>query len=204
MPETPSYLGLLNGIASFESRAERYFSAWADATSNDELRAVLRTVAAREGEHGMAFAKRINELGFLHTPVDDPGFDNQMAVASSDLSDIDKAEQLGVTKYLGGGLTYFDTVFADHSIDIRTGELLGRYIAEEHDTIRLLTCCYDELQCQAEAGAPAVAAQADLSGLEQKVDALCRTVDELRQIVCAQAMPVNASRGKGRPVPARG
>ncbi len=101
MPETPSYLGLLNGIASFESRAERYFSAWADATSNDELRAVLRTVAAREGEHGMAFAKRINELGFLHTPVDDPGFDNQMAIASSDLSDIEKAEQLGVTKYLG-------------------------------------------------------------------------------------------------------
>lgn len=191
MPDKPSYLGLLNGIASFETRAERYFTAWADKTSNDELRAILRTVAAREGEHGMSFAKRINELGFDHVPNDDPNFENQMAIARSDLGDLDKAEKMGVTKYLGDSLSYFDTVFADHTIDIRTGELLGRYIAEEHDTIRLLTGCHDALQCQAAATAAPV--QADLSGLEQKVDALCRTVEELRQIVCAQAMPVNAS-----------
>jgi rubrerythrin len=192
MPDRPSYLDLLIGIASFETRAGHYFTAWADKTSNDELRAILRTVAARESEHGMSFAKRVNELGFDCVPRDDPNFENQMAIARSDMGDLEKAEKMGITKYLGDGLTYFDTVFADHSIDIRTGELLGRYIAEEHDTIRLLTGCHEVLQCQAAAASTTVP-QADLSGLEQKVDALCRTVEELRQIVCAQAMPVNAS-----------
>jgi hypothetical protein len=192
MPDKPSYLDLLIGVASFESRAHLYLSAWADKTSNDQLRAVLRTVAAREGEHGMSFAKRVNELGFDCVPRDDPGFANQMAVASSDMSDLEKVEKLGVAKYLGSSpLSYFDTVFSDHSIDIRTGELLGRYIAEEHDTIRMLTCCYEELK--AEAGASSPPAQPDLTSLEQKVDALCRTVEELRQIVCAQAMPANAA-----------
>ena len=98
----------------------------------------------------------MNELGFDCVPKDDPNFENQMAIARSDMGDLEKAEKLGVTRFLGEpGLTYFDTVFADHCIDIRTGELFGRYFAEEQDTIRLLTGCYDELQCQAEAGAPA-------------------------------------------------
>jgi hypothetical protein len=32
----------------------------------------------------------------------------------------------------------FGQLFDDHSIDARTGALLGRYIAEERDTIRQL------------------------------------------------------------------
>jgi rubrerythrin len=194
MSERPSYLDLLIGIASFETRAGHYLTAWADKTSNDELRAILRTVAARESEHGMSFAKRVNELGFDCVPKDDPNFENQMVIARSNMGDLEKAEKLGITKYLGDGITYFDTVFADHSIDIRTGELLGRYIAEEQDTTRLLTACHHVLQGQAAAAAaPDLAAQIDVSSLEQKVDALCRAVEELRQIVCAQAMPVNAA-----------
>ena len=43
------------------------------------------------------------------------------------------------------GPDVFDNFFRDHSIDIRTGELLGRYIAEERDTIRLLQGCCAEL-----------------------------------------------------------
>jgi rubrerythrin len=193
MPDRPSYLDFMIGIAAFESRAGHYFTAWADKTSNDELRAILRTVAARESEHGSSFAKRVNELGFDCVAKDDPNFENQMAIARSDMGDLEKAEKLGVTRFLGEpGLTYFDTVFADHSIDIRTGELFGRYFAEEQDTIRLLSGCYDVLSCQAATATAPAAAQLDLSGLEQKVDALVRTVEELRQIVCAQAMPVNA------------
>src|SRR4051794_29339190 len=76
--EKPSYLGLLNAVSLAESRAHCYLSAWADVTANDDLRAVLRTVAAREGEHGMAFAKRIDELGFDLEPKDDPNFDDRM------------------------------------------------------------------------------------------------------------------------------
>jgi hypothetical protein len=32
-----------------------------------------------------------------------------------------------------------------------------------------------------------------LAALNDKVDALCRAVEELRQIVCAQTMPTEAS-----------
>ena len=81
----------------------------------------------------------------------------------------------------------FDGLFKDHSIDIRTGELLGRYIAEERDSARLLRSCYEQL-CAAE-GAEADATSESLTSLDAKVDALCRAVDELRQIVVAQAMP---------------
>ena len=41
-------------------------------------------------------------------------------------------------------------MFNDHSIDIQTGALLGRYIAEERDSGRMFQDCYSQL-CAAEA-----------------------------------------------------
>ena len=99
MAEKPSYLKLLNGISCAETRAFRYLSAWADVTTDPDVRAVLHTVAAREGEHGMAFAKRVNELGFELQPTDDPKFAERMEIAGSDRSDLDKAEALGVLEF---------------------------------------------------------------------------------------------------------
>ena len=64
MSEKPSYLGMLNAIYMGEQRGYEYLSAWADVTPDPDVRAVLRTIALREGEHALAFAKRINELGF--------------------------------------------------------------------------------------------------------------------------------------------
>ena len=114
-----------------------------------------------------------------------------MKIAQSKKSDLQKMEALVVPDLDPvDGPDIFDRLFSDHTIDIRTGELLGRYIAEEHDTIRTLGCCYEQLQCAAQ---PAPVATADLSGLEGKVDALGRAVEELRQIICAQTMPANAS-----------
>jgi hypothetical protein len=140
--DKPTYLGLLNAIALAESRAHRYLMAWAESTSDADVRQVLQTVAWREGEHGMAFAKRINELGFELRDRPDPRSEAQMELASSKLSDLEKLEKLGLDRVETDVLTAFDTVFKDHSIDIGTGELLGRYIAEEHDSARLLrTCC---------------------------------------------------------------
>ncbi len=40
-------------------------------------------------------------------------------------------------------------MFEDTSIDIQTGELLGRYIAEERDSGRLLRACYEQLRAAA-------------------------------------------------------
>jgi hypothetical protein len=76
--------------------------------------------------------------------------------------------------------------------------LLGRYIAEEHDSLRLLEGCHSCLReaAAAEAAstpAPTRSARAmtkRLTSLEGKVDTITRAVEELREIVCAQAVPV--------------
>ena len=187
MTDTPSYLGLLNAVALAESRAHEYLTAWAEVTPDPEVRGVLVTVAAREGEHGMSFAKRINELGYAVRDTEDPKHPERLAIARSDRSDLEKLELLDVLAFCTEDAPdIFDGFFRDHSIDIRTGELLGRYIAEERDTLRLLTGCRDALAGRSAAGAEPAAGS---SALEAKIDALTRAVDELRQIVCAQAMP---------------
>jgi rubrerythrin len=144
--DKPTYLGLLNAIALAESRAHRYLMAWSESTDDADVRQVLQTVAWREGEHGMAFAKRINELGFELRDKPDSRAEAQMELASSKMSDLEKLEKLGLDRLEADVLTVFDTVFQDHSIDIRTGELLGRYIAEEHDSARLLRSCCQALR----------------------------------------------------------
>ena len=189
MSDKPSYLGLLNVIAVNEANAHRYLNVWIDTTTDPEVQAVLRTVAWREGEHGMSFAKRVNELGYEVRPRDDLGVDERMEVAGSDMSDLEKMECFGLHR-LDDVLCAFDDVFKDHTIDIETGALLGRYIAEEFDTSRLLRCCYDQLKARASSGPDT---SDDVRTLGDKLDALTRSVDELRQIVCAQSMPAEAS-----------
>jgi hypothetical protein len=190
--ETPTYLGLLNGISLAESRAHRYFDAWIAVTDNAAVREVLQTVSLREGEHGMAFAKRINELGYQLRDKADAGSDKAMAIASSDLPDIEKFRELRLHRISEDILGFFDNVFADHTIDIQTGALLGRYIAEEHDTARLFRCCYDALVAdEATNGARGATPSDDrIDALAGQVELLCRAVDDLRQVVCAQATPV--------------
>jgi rubrerythrin len=147
----PSYLGLLNAIAVEEARAHRLLTAWAEVTPSADVRAVLLTVAAREGEHGMSFAKRLDELGFEVRLRPDPNFDDRLAIAASDRTDLDKMELLHFDRFdSSDGPDIFDDFFKDHSIDIATGELLGRYIAEERDSGRRLRRCHDQLRAAAE------------------------------------------------------
>ena len=154
MTDKPSYLGLLNAISIAESQAHAYLTAWADVTKDAEIRELLLRVAAREGEHGMSFAKRINELGYEVRCNDDSAREKAMELVQSDRSDLKKMEKLKLhTLDTGDKPDIFDGLFKDHSIDIRTGELLGRYIAEERDSLRLLRCCYDRLTARAEPAA---------------------------------------------------
>jgi rubrerythrin len=196
MAHKPSYLGLLNAIAVAEGHAHQYLHVWADKTSSDDVRKVLLTVAAREGEHGMTFARRLNELGFEMRCKDDSGLRNALEIVSSDCTDLEKMKALKLHKLdTGDKPDIFDGLFKDHTIDIRTGELLGRYIAEERDSARLLRSCYEQLVAASKTKSPGSAdAETDaLGSLEAKVDTLCRAVEELRQIVCAQAMPTTAA-----------
>ena len=147
MSEKPSYLGLLNAIAVAESAAHEYLQVWIAATPNADVRSVLCTVAAREGEHGMSFAKRVNELGYEVRRKDDPGRAKRLEIAGADCSDLEKMKAFGLHRLDSRGEPdIFDGFFRDHSIDIRTGELLGRYIAEERDSARLLRSCYEQLK----------------------------------------------------------
>ena len=129
------------------------------------MRRVLLTVAAREGEHGMSFAKRINELGYEVRCNDDSDLQKAMALVKSDRSDLKKMEKLKLnTLDTGDKPDIFDGFFKDHSIDIRTGELLGRYIAEERDTARLLRSCYEQLAAARQRRSAAVVGVAHVVG----------------------------------------
>ena len=184
MSDKPSYLGLLNAVAVAECAAHAYLEEWIKVTPHEGVRGVLQTVSAREGEHGMAFAKRINELGYTVRTKDDPGQAKRMKIAASDKTDLEKMEKFGLGRLdTGDKPDVFDNFFKDHSIDIQTGELLGRYIAEERDSGRLLRACYEQL-C-AEAGRPPRGTSTGtdvndrLAAMDAKIDAVCEAVGQL-------------------------
>lgn len=141
----PSYLPLLNTIAVNEKKGEIFLSAWADATPDVDLEAVLRLVAIREGEHAWAFSKRICELGYQVSEADAyqvfSDFDGLLNCVCSDADDAEKVKT--VNGMLGtGGEDPFGRIFEDTTIDPATGALLGRYIAEERDSGRRLEKAY--------------------------------------------------------------
>ncbi len=153
----PSFLGLLNAIAVAETENEHYLLAWADKTKDPKLEKTLRFVAMREGEHGKAFAKRMLELGYsvrwpeVTAPngkrangkgasgkgANGKGANEKMRCAASSKSDAKKFKLLQVGRKPGGA-DVFDRMFEDKHLDPVTGGLLGRYIAEERDSARLL------------------------------------------------------------------
>lgn len=136
-PEPPSFLGLLNAIAIAETEAERFLLGWANVTDNAEVARALRFVAMREGEHGMAFAKRMLELGYEVRWPSSKKSDARFAMACSSMSDLEKFKAFGVGRKPGGP-DVFDRMFENKDLDPVTGGLLGRYIAEERDSARIL------------------------------------------------------------------
>jgi hypothetical protein len=192
MPDKPSYLGLLNAVSLGESAAHCYLEEWIAVTDHPGVKATLQKVSAREGEHGMAFAKRISELGYTLKKKDDPGQAKRMHIAASDKTDLEKMESFGLGRLDSGDKPdIFDKFFADKTIDPQTGALLGRYIAEERDSGRILKACYEQL-C-AEAGRPARAATSAsedrIAALDAKIDAVCSAVENLTDLVTSQLEP---------------
>ena len=191
MGDKPSYLGLLNAIAVAEAGAEGYLNAWADVTPYDDVRQVLRTVALREGEHGKAFAKRICELGYDVIPKQDDDQARRMEVAASTtISDCDKFAQLKVGQQPTDGDDIFAGMFRNQDIDIQTGALLGRYIAEERDSGRMLRSCCEVVTAR-QASAPAASnghggSGDDLAALRSRLD----RIEQLLERVLESSRPV--------------
>jgi rubrerythrin len=171
MSDKPSYLGLLNAISVAEGNAECYLEAWAATTTRDDVRQVISTVALREGEHAKAFAKRMCELGYEVNPREDPTLAEKMAIASSTtLSDLTKFQKLDLARPVDPDKPdIFAGMFADCTIDIQTGALLGRYIAEERDSGRMFRECYTCLEAESN-GSNGSAAGPDSAELSARLD----------------------------------
>ncbi|MEE9254541.1 MAG: ferritin family protein [Pseudomonadales bacterium] len=135
----PSYIGMLNAISNGERRGYEFLSAWADATTNEEVAGLLRVVAIREAEHAWAFEKRLCELGYALIEKKDASFKKTLKLVRSEASDVEKFEKLNIGKARSDDEPdRLLELLADKSIDPQTGALLGRFIAEERDSGRLL------------------------------------------------------------------
>jgi mannose-6-phosphate isomerase-like protein (cupin superfamily) len=180
MSAAPSYLPLLRRIANAECNAEAYLSAWADATPRDDVRGVIATVALREGEHTKAFQKRICELGFDAAIEEAPETSERTAIGgAADLTDREKFEKLGLGQRSDPSAPdRWVGYFEDSTIDIATGELLGRFISEERDSVRILADCYAAL-CAEEAPAPGRGTESRerLGRIEQLLERLASRLD---------------------------
>lgn len=143
----PRFLGLLNEISEAERRGCEYLTAWADRCRDQEVERALRTVAAREAEHSATFARRVVELGFRVRPRPDTEEETRrLELVRSESDDRVVFETLGYGEERAADEPdVFDGYFADHTIDPLTGALLGRFIAEERDSGRVLRRAYEEL-----------------------------------------------------------
>jgi hypothetical protein len=175
----PTYLPLLNSIAVNERKGEILLNAWADCAKDAQLASTLRFVAIREGEHAAAFTKRMCELG--HSVCEETAyqvfkdFAGLVACVKSDASDAEKVAMLRGNDGGGERKDPFRSFFNDVTIDPQTGELLGRYIAEERDSGRRLQAEYDRV-CSASNPASEIAA------LSARVEALREEISRLRNL----------------------
>ncbi len=199
MTERPTYLPMLEAIANAERQGHEYYQAWYDHATDPDLRETMRIVATRELEHSLAFTKRIDELGFECQPKEILDFTKQIEIVTSDCSDYEKLQALELTdlavKILDPKNDPFRRLFNDLTIDVQTGTLLGRYIAEERDSARMLAACATAMVAKYGAADAGEDESVDrLAVLEEKLDALCAAVEQLQATASAKP-PAN---GKGK------
>ena len=146
------YLKLLNTIASGERRAGVYLQAWADTTSDPELRACLSMVADRETSHYHIFKRRIAELGYSWTETPDADFEERLRVSGSELSDIEKIRWGKERQAQRRGPTIrerYEAVMADESVDPLTRSLLRWFAEVEADSGARLRAIYERIEAEA-------------------------------------------------------
>jgi Mn-containing catalase len=190
--DKPSYLGMLNAIANAERQGYEYLNAWCERATDPDVKATLTIVSTRELEHSLAFTKRIHELGFELEPREVLDFSKQIEIVTSDCSDYEKADALGLfdRKVDSDERDIFAGLFDDKTIDIQTGALLGRYIAEERDSERRIAACAQALKARHDGAA----APDRLDQLEQKVDAVCEAVERLTELMSSEGTSSNGKR----------
>jgi len=142
--DCPAYYDLLSKIAAGECQGAIAFKAWAAATPNPDFAKVLKTIAIREAEHSAAFEKRLCELGQAVDFNDvDPKTKENLEFLASDAGDLEKIKCLGFDDL--GDKDTLSALLRDRSIDPITGALMGRFIAEERDTARMVNECCQQM-----------------------------------------------------------
>ena len=189
LKERTGYLDLLSKISAGETASAKAFKCWTETTDIPELAKVLTVITLREAEHSASFEKRLCELGHSVDFDDVDEFACELfGFLGSDASDLDKLQRFHDL----GDTNPFTDIFADRNIDPVSGALLGRYVAEEHDSIRLLQKCYGEL-CGAEMnGAAPTASGVTLDQVCEAVTSLTGLVSELKAEVAALKEPAKA------------
>ena len=145
MSAKPSYIGLLNAIAVGEARGAKIFNAWSKICNDPLLAPVLKHVALREREHAASFSKRLCELGFDLRVKPNEDFDQKLRQVSKDGRDLKKFRKVLKFHKDSSANDPLTSIFQDTTIDIQTATLLGRFIAEERDSNRLLREQYNRL-----------------------------------------------------------
>jgi mannose-6-phosphate isomerase-like protein (cupin superfamily) len=142
-------------------------------------------VALREGEHSKAFQKRICELGFDVAITEAPETQERAAIGgAADLTDREKFEKLGLGRRDDPSVPdRWVGYFEDMTIDIGTGELLGRFISEERDSVRMLAACYDALCAEEQPAAGGSNGGDRLDRIEQLLERLVTRLDGAAPVV---------------------
>lgn len=175
MSDKPTYLGLLNAISVGEQRGGEILSVWAAATPDPELAKTLSIVAIREREHAASFAKRMCELGFEVRLRPSTTFDAHLTLAASHASDTEKFVQILPKRREAREQDPLNHLFDDTSIDPQTGALLGRFIAEERDSERLLEAARRRASEQP-------ARDGELEDIKARIERLTETLEDLKAI----------------------
>ena len=146
MPDKPSYLGLLTPSPS--PRRTRTSISRVDRGDPEPRGARGAAAPSRHARASTAWLRQAHQRARLRgarartTPTARSGGDRGSRLLRPGEDEGARSTRLDT----GDKPDIFDGFFKDHSIDIRTGELLGRYIAEERDTARLLRGCYEQLK----------------------------------------------------------
>ena len=169
MSDKPSYLGLLNYLTQNECEAHAYLTAWAagDTVGRRPRRAAEGRGPRGRARHELPQAHRRARLSAAAraTPTVEKAIAHRQVrqVRPREDRDLRAAE----ARHAATGPTCSTTSSTTTRSTSATGGLLGRYIAEERDTARLLRSCYEQLQA-ADTEAPRRAAQQGAEGARQE------------------------------------
>ena len=149
MTPKPEYVDLLNDIRLQENRAGVYLEAWANKTTNDDLKECLSFVAAREYSHGDIFDRRVKELGFAVEEIEDPEFDEKVRVVTSEISDAEKIAWLKESRLRQPTPSVrerYEAAMEDDSVDPLTRSLLRWFTDVENDSVEQMGKVYAQIE----------------------------------------------------------